>query len=96
MFVYLVLSAACWSANERKVDFVANVIVVIQVVVIVAVVAAVVVTAAVAAFINGPGQKALPLRSQVESELSFYFSLPAKGKTQHICTHTLNTHTHQV
>lgn len=63
--------------------------------------AAVVVTSAVAAvsvvavaFINGRGQKALQLRSQVESELSFYFSLPAKGKTQHThATHTqTNTH----
>lgn len=60
--------------------------------------AAVVVTSAaaavVAAFINGRGQKALQLRSQVESELSFYFSLPAKGKTQHSHgTHTqTNTH----
>lgn len=61
--------------------------------------AAVVVTSAAAvvavAFINGPGQKALQLRSQVESELSFYFSLPAKGKTQHTCTHTTHTYTHK-
>lgn len=61
--------------------------------------AAVVVTSAaaavVAAFINGPGQKALQLRSQVESELSFYFSLPAKGKTQHTqATHTTHTNKH--
>lgn len=62
--------------------------------------AAVVVTSAaaavVAAFINGRGQKALQLRSQVESELSFYFSLPAKGKTQHTHgTHTHMAHTHK-
>lgn len=61
--------------------------------------AAVVVTSAaaavVAAFINGRGQKALQLRSQVESELSFYFSLPAKGKTQHTHTHTNKHALHQ-